>query len=359
MGVYQLIQLWQSRRKSPSQEPIDFKPIHQGLSTAEVEARQTDDAQQARILAESEAKKDRWRRNTFSVFNVTIFVLAISQIMLKDPLGALATIGTLILSVSVNIFQETRSARKVEALARKARPLAAVIRDGRLQSIKQDHLVVGDVMVAGKGDEILADGILLESANLRIIGHKLQNNAPSDLINPGDLLTAGTYCETGWAIYQAKRINIPKPEKKEPSKLIVSIQDKTPLQKIIERVLYVLLVIVGMFYFYLFLEVIRIDLFSPKLLTTYREVMSVIFSILPSGLLLMIVINYAVGSADIARSDVLVHNSQTIESLAQVSTMGFIRHGDAMGLTVELEMLPASMDSLKISERQIRQALGN
>jgi hypothetical protein len=357
--INKLIQRWRSRRKPPHLETVDFKLSHQGLSTSEVEARQTDAALQARILAEKEARKERWRRNTFSVFNVTIIVLAISQVLLKDPLGALATIGTLILSVSVNIFQETRAARRVEALARRARPMAAVIRDGRLLSIDQDELVVGDVMVAGKGDEILADGILLESANLRINGPSSWQTSSSQPIKPGDALTAGTFCETGWAVYQAKRLNIPEPENKEPIKLVASIRDKTPLQKIIEQVLYVLLVIVGIFYVYLFLEVIQIELLSPELLATYREVMSVIFSILPSGLLLMIVINYVVGSADIARSDVLVRNSQTIESLAQVSTLGLIRHGGAMGLTVELDMLPASVESLKISERRIRQALGN
>ncbi len=356
--IHQLIQLWRSHRKPTSLDTIDFKLSHQGLSTAEVAARQTDEAQQARLMAENEAKKDRWRRNTFSVFNVTIIVLAISQVLLKDPLGALATIGTLILSVSVNIFQETRATRQVEKLANRTRSMAAVIRDGRLQSIDQDDLVVGDVMMAGKGDEILADGILLESANLRIAETNSGQNASSGMKNPGDALTAGTYCETGWAVYRANRLNVQQPET-EPTKLVASIRDKTPLQKIIEQVLYVLLVIVGIFYFFFFLELIRIELLSPDLLTTYREVMSVIFSILPSGLLLMIVINYAVGSADIARSDVLVHNSQTIESLAQVSTMGFIRHGGAMGLTVQLDILPASVESLKISERRIRQALGN
>jgi magnesium-transporting ATPase (P-type) len=280
-------------------------------------------------------------------------------VVLKDPLGALATIGTLILSISANFFQETRAARQVEALGSQARSMATVIHDGRLQSIDQDELFVGDVMVAGKGDEILADGILLESTNLRIAGPNSGQNDSSALKNPGDALTAGTYCETDWAVYRANHLNIQQPEKNEPAKLVASIRNKTPLQKIIEQVLFVLLVIVGSFYFFFFLEVFRIDLLSPDLLANYREVLSVIFSILPSGLLLMIVINYAVGSADIVRSDVLVHNSQTIESLAQVSTVGFIRHSGAMGLTVELEMLPASVESLKISERRIRQALAN
>jgi len=357
--VHQLIRQWRSHRRPSSLGTTDFKLSHQGLSASEVNLRQTGEVKKARMMAETAARKARWRRNTLSVFNVTIVVLAISQVLLKDPLGALGTIGTLILSVSVNFFQETRAAKRVGALARQAQPLAAVIRDGRLQSIDQDELVVGDVMIAGKGDEILADGLLLECANLKVNESKLVGGRVTAEKIPGDELMAGSYCETGWAVFEVKRINMPGPGDKEPTKLVALIRDKTPLQNIIEKVLYVLLAIVGIFYSFLLLEVIRIELFSPEILRTYREVMSVIFSVLPSGLLLMIVINYAVGSADIARSDVLVRNSQTIESLAQVSTVVFIRHGGALGLTIQLDLLPGSMESVKLSERRVSQVLGN
>jgi magnesium-transporting ATPase (P-type) len=210
--IFLLIHSWRKRQKSSALKSIDFKPSHQGLSASEVSARQTDAVQQARILAENETRKARWRSNTFTVFNVTIIVLAISQVLLKDPLGALATIGTLVLSVFVNIFQETRAARRVEALADRARPMAAVIRDGRLQSIDQDELVMGDVMVAGKGDEILADGILLESANLKINESKVVAGGDPVEKKPGEELLAGSYCETGWVIYQVNALITHSPE---------------------------------------------------------------------------------------------------------------------------------------------------
>jgi hypothetical protein len=73
----------------------------------------------------------------------------------------------------------------------------------------------------------------------------------------------------------------------------------------------------------------------------------------------MIVINYAVGSADIARSDALVRNSMDIESLAQVSTICLIRHGGVTGVTIQLEMLPSSTGSPLLSENRVYQALGN
>ncbi|MEA3327672.1 MAG: HAD family hydrolase, partial [Chloroflexota bacterium] len=357
--IHQLTRWLHARRRVRSLKASGFKLTRQGLSTPEVEARRTDEVVQARLLAEKRAKRERWRRNTFTVFNITFLVLAVTQVLLKDPWGALLTIATLFISVYVNIFQETRAAKKVDELASRTRPMAAAIRDGRLQNIDQDEIVVGDVLVAGKGDEILADGILLESANLILDESNLVEGGGAIEKVPGDKLSAGIYCETGWVVYQVSRLNIQSTDDEVMGSHEASIRIKTPLQKIIERVLYVLLVIVGIFYVIFLLEVIRIDFLPPDLLATYREVMSITFSILPTGLLLMIVINYAVGSADIARSDVLVHNSQTIEALAQISTVGFIRHGGRMGLTIQIEMLPGSEESSKFSERQIRQALGN
>jgi len=357
--IRHLIHKWRVQRTPPFVDKLDFKLTHQGLQSSEVEARRSDEIHQARLLAEKISKKERWQRNALTVFNLTVLVLAISQILLQDPLGALATFGAMVLSILMNIFQETRAAKQVETLAFQARPMASVIRDGRLQGIDQDELVVGDVLVAGKGDEILAEGVVLESKNLRIADPKLPLEGYSVIKTQDDNLVPGTYCESGWVIYQVSQLNIQIPGGGEPTELLGKIRNKTPLQIIIERVLYVLLVIVGIFYISFFLEVTSIRLLPPALMATYRQVISIIFSILPSGLLLMIVINYAVGSAKIAQADVLVHNSQTIESLAQVSTVGFIRHSGTMGLDIDLEIPSIPEDTLKISEQLVRQALGN
>ena len=356
--IVRFIRQWRTQHNPKSLDTDAFTFSHQGLSSAEVDKRRTDEVFQAHLLAEKAARKERWRKNAFSIFNVTILVLAISQILLEDPLGAFLTIGVLVLSISINIFQETRAAKKVGTLARRTRPMATVIREGKLQSITEDEIVVGDVLVAGGGDEILANGVMLESANLKITDPKFVKDGDSAIKETGDDLIAGTYCTSGWVVYQVSSLNIKVSEKEDPNNLVASIRYKTPLQKIIERVLFVLLGIVAVFYIFFFLEVTRIDLLPPELMSSYREVMSIIFSILPGGLMLMIVINYAVGSADIARSEVLVHNSQTIESLAQVSTIGFIRHGGALGLTIDLEMFPLPEDA-KLSERRVRLALGN
>ncbi|MEJ2348513.1 MAG: hypothetical protein P8Y03_01875 [Anaerolineales bacterium] len=357
--VYGLVRRWKLRSISGPEPPVHFKSSEQGLSEAEAAQRQSDERVQARRLAEQRARRERRQRNIFSIFNLTILVLAISQIVLKDLLGAVATMATLALNIGVNLFQEGRAAKQVEELAAQTRPMATVIREGRLKSIDQDEVVVGDILVAGRGDEILADGTLVESANLTIDQSLLEGKDGVVKKSTGESLQAGMYCASGWAVYRVERVNLEAPSSGQQIRTASVSQTLTPLQNIVQRVLYVLLSIAGLFYISLMLEVARADFLPPETLAVYREVMSIIFSIAPGGLFFMIVINYAVGSANIARSDALVRNSLTIESLAQISTICLIRRGGVLGIGVELEMLASQSGPPVLSESRARQALGN
>jgi magnesium-transporting ATPase (P-type) len=357
--VYGLVRFRKLRSISKPEPYVQFKPSEQGLSEEEAARRRTDERAQARRLAEQEARWARRRRNIFSIFNLTILVLAISQILLKDLLGAMGTFATLLLNIAVNLFQEGRSAKQVAELAAKTRPMATVIREGRLKSIDQDEVVVGDILVAGRGDEVLADGDLIESADLTIDESMLGGKSESVTKLTGEPLQAGTNCTSGWAVYRVKQMPLESPAGEDRIAAPSTAQTLTPLQNIVKRVLFGLLIIAGIFYISLMLDVVRADILPPEILVSYREVMSIIFTIAPGGLFFMIVINYAVGSAEIARSDALVRNSLSIESLAQISTICLIWRGGMMGLNVELEMFPSQSDTPELPESRARQALGN
>ena len=357
--VFGLARRWKLRFGPKPGPTFQFKPSEQGLSEAEAARRRTNERAQARQLAEQQARRSRRQRNIFSIFNLTILMLAVSQIFLKDFWGAVGTLATLVLNIAINLFQEGRSARQVADLATKTRPMAAVIREGRLKSIDQDEVVVGDILVAGRGDEILADGVLVEAANLTTEESLLGEKSESITKLVGEPLQAGLYVAGGWAVYRVEHVPVEDPGSEKRISKTSAVQTLTPLQTIVQRVLYGLLFIAAIFYISLMLDVVRADILPPEVLTVYREVMSIIFSIAPGGLFFMIVINYAVGSAEIARSDALVRNSLTIESLAQISTICLIRRGGVLGVNIELKMFAPSLGAAVLSESRARQVLGN
>lgn len=364
IGLFTSLYLWIKslikKRKGNIRKPIEkFKYAEQGLSDIEVEQRKTDTRIKARQLAEQREKALQRRKRIFSFFNITILVLAISQLFLQDIWGALGTLGALALSVSVSLFQQGRSARQVGKLLSQARPMATVIREGKLRNIDQDDIVLGDALVAGKGDEILANGEILEASNVLIDESLIKATGGVVSKKPGDEVFTGSYCDQGWAIYRADHF----PDEVDSDELSTSAtpisEIKTPLQKSIRMLLIVLLVIAGVFYGIILLEILRLDFFPSEILLMYRQVMSIIFSIAPAGLLFMIVVNYAVGSANIAESGALIRNSLAIESMAQITNLCIIRRGILDSVGVELEMLPAPSKALQLKESRARQLLGN
>ena len=80
------------------------------------------------------------------------------------------TIGivlAIILATSIGFYFEYDAQRRFEALSRMGREeTAMVVRDGQVVRISRSEIVVGDVVLVDQGEEVPADGELLDSVNL-------------------------------------------------------------------------------------------------------------------------------------------------------------------------------------------------
>ena len=83
-----------------------------------------------------------------------------------EPLGIFFAI---MLASTIGFFFEVKAARAFEVLnAVNDDIMVTVIRDGKVQEVSRKEIVVGDVVMLGTGDEIPADGVLLEAHSLQI-----------------------------------------------------------------------------------------------------------------------------------------------------------------------------------------------
>ncbi len=158
-----LLWLWRRRRASrlasrrraaPFALPADI----QGLSQAEAEARFQPGQDNAIFARPPRTVRDIWRENLYTLFNFSLVGLAVAQLILGQPLGALVSLGTIALNISLNIAQEMLARRRLRRVQQAGRPQAAVIREGRVHSIDPAAIVVGDALVIGPGDQVLVDG---------------------------------------------------------------------------------------------------------------------------------------------------------------------------------------------------------
>ena len=77
-------------------------------------------------------------------------------------------LAVVIANAVLGVYQENKAEKAIEALQEMSAATSKVRRDGRVQVIRSEDLVVGDVILLEAGDAVPADARILESASLKI-----------------------------------------------------------------------------------------------------------------------------------------------------------------------------------------------
>ena len=73
-----------------------------------------------------------------------------------------------VINAVLGVVQESKAEKAIEALQRMSAATCRVLRDGQMERIRTEDLVVGDVVLLEAGDAVPADGRVLESASMQI-----------------------------------------------------------------------------------------------------------------------------------------------------------------------------------------------
>lgn len=68
----------------------------------------------------------------------------------------------------LGVFQEEKAEKAIEALQEMAASTSKVMRDGKIENIKSEDIVAGDVVILEAGDAVPADGRIIECNSLKI-----------------------------------------------------------------------------------------------------------------------------------------------------------------------------------------------
>ena len=77
-------------------------------------------------------------------------------------------LSVVIINAVLGVYQESKAEKAIEALQEMSAATSKVIRDGKVQIVHSEDLVVGDVILLEAGDAVPADARILESASLKI-----------------------------------------------------------------------------------------------------------------------------------------------------------------------------------------------
>ncbi|MFY7997054.1 MAG: cation-transporting P-type ATPase, partial [Candidatus Kapaibacteriota bacterium] len=74
----------------------------------------------------------------------------------------------LCLVAGLSFYQEAKSENALSALRKLSQPRTNVIRNGNVSDISSEEVVVGDVVIVIEGEQLVADGVILQANDLTI-----------------------------------------------------------------------------------------------------------------------------------------------------------------------------------------------
>ena len=144
-----------------------------GLSTKEAERRLAENGKNKLVEGK---KKSLVRRFLEQLADPMIIILivaaAISGVLAvveeEFPTDVIIILAVVLINAVLGVFQESKAEKAIEALQEMSAAQSKVLRDGKVQLVHSEELVVGDIVLLEAGDAVPADGRILESASLKI-----------------------------------------------------------------------------------------------------------------------------------------------------------------------------------------------
>ena len=246
-----------------------------------------------------------------------LYVIGLGMILVGDYRSALFTVGLVVFNAGIGVAQEVRAKRELDRIALLARATVNVLRDGQEQAIDPAELVQGDVVALQPGDQIPVDGVLLSEDRLEV--DESQLTGESDLVakTKGESLLSGSFCVTGAGLVEATQVG----EASFANKLATDARKfqtiRTPLQREINRLLRVLILLVA---FLMLLTVLDAIVFSVRF-GVFLNISSVITGMVSAGLLTLVILNYSWGAIRIGQRGGLIQQINAVESLSNVTVL--------------------------------------
>lgn len=310
-----------TRRPPPPPSPAEPTPeavdtASAGLSEAEAQRRRAARGEVA-APASSRSYASIVRANTLTVFNLILVVFGVMTLAFGDWRDALF-LGVLVANTTIGIVQEVRVKHTLDRLAALVAPTATVVRDGQPRAARVDELVVGDLVRLKAGDQVVADGRLVDAEGLGIDASVLTGESEAAAMETGDAVRSGSFAVEGGGAYVVDAVGPDSYAERVAGQARTFRHPRSPLERAVNRLLFALvglMVVLGAILGYALWR--RHAEISDAVSTSTAAVLSMV----PEGLVLLVSLTYAVASLRMARQGALAQQLNAIESLAAVDVI--------------------------------------
>ena len=309
---------------------------HTGLSFEEVKRRQLQYGENEL----SPQKKENFFKKILHILCEPMFLLlivaAVIYFILGEPRDGAIMLIFVVGIISIDVIQEWKTDKTLNALKDLSAPHIMVIRDGKEQQIPSADLVPGDLMMIHEGVKIPADGLVVRCADLCVDESSLtgeaegvwkistQNAQPTEDYWRRDYCYAGTLATQGTAVVEVDKIGAQTEYGKIGLGVASAPQEDTPLQKQTGKLVKTCAVIAGVLFVLVAIFTwhnIPDHSFKDRLIESVLSGVTLAMAMIPEEFPVILTVFLSMGAWRLAKKKSLVRKLPSVETLGAVSVL--------------------------------------
>ena len=144
-----------------------------GLSSAEAGKRLEENGKNRLVAAKGKSIFRRFMEQLSDPMIIILLVAAaisgVLAVVENEPFtDVIIILAVVLINAILGVYQESKAEKAIEALQEMSAATSKVLRDGKVQIIHSEDLVVGDIVLLEAGDAVPADARILENASMKI-----------------------------------------------------------------------------------------------------------------------------------------------------------------------------------------------
>ena len=270
--------------------------------------------------------------NVLTLFNILNFCLGL-LIFWVGSYKNLLFLGVVLCNTLISIIQEIRSKRAIDKLSIISSISANVIREGKNKIINIEEVVLDDIIIYKRGNQIIADSIIKEGV---VEVNESLLSGEENLITKtiGDTLYSGSFVVTGKCIAKVEKVAINNYASKITKEAKYVKKVNSEIMKTLKKIIKIISIIIVPLGIILFLRQYNID---KNITDAVVNSVAAIIGMIPEGLVLLTSTVLAVSTLRLSKRKVLVQQLYCIETLARVDTICLDKTGTLTEGVMEVE----------------------
>ena len=243
-------------------------------------------------------------------------------------------LAVVIINAVLGVYQESKAEKAIEALQEMSAATSKVMRDGKVQVIHSEDLVVGDVILLEAGDAVPADARILESASLKIeeaaltgesvpvtkfidMIHLKENENDVPLGDRKNMMYMGSTVVYGRGTAVITATGMDTEMGKIADALTQAEESQTPLQRKLSQLSKILTwLVLGICIIVFAVQIIRAGSLDFEVaLNSFMVAVSLAVAAIPEGLAAVVTVVLSIGVTNMSKRNAIIRKLTAVETL--------------------------------------------